>query len=79
MSDLGDLVRLLDSFGIEHEVLSVWSGLEFVKLVEVPDPEGPVNDWIYMSQYRFSPEEGKFQGYGMYYMKYEEKDDEASL
>jgi hypothetical protein len=79
MSDLGDMVRLFDSLGIEHEVSSAWSGTSNIKIVDVPDPDGPVDGTIYGTEYRFDPTTNTFIGMTMYYQHVdpEETDDQV--
>lgn len=67
MSDLGDMVRLFESLGIEHEVKSAWSGTNNIKILDVPDPAGPVGPKIYGTEYRFGPVNNEFLGMTMYY------------
>jgi hypothetical protein len=66
MSDLGDTVRFLTGLGIEHEVVSAWSGKTAIKLVNVPDPSGPHGSRLYGTEYRFDPF-GKFISMTMWY------------
>jgi len=73
VSDLGDMVRLYDRLGIEHEIIGVWSTRDgiptYIKTLNIEDPESeayPGGNKHYGFEFRFSPF-GEYIGMTMWY------------
>lgn len=71
MSDLGDLSRLLDRFGLEYEIKGVWVDKVYTKMLDLPDP-GPTHEGrVYGVEFLFDPINLDFRSMTMYYQPHQ--------